>query len=370
MTLAEGTLVAIEILAVGNGFLVGLYLMARSKISKPTFLLGIFLVLYALIICPAIFKALRIWDQMHLLKALPIYQSVWFMSPTFYYYTQNVSAFKKNKHPYWMLVPGLFLVLIKMASLLLGDSFFGIEDLHLRIDKISFLLGHFYIYLIASLNLRYVNAHIAKVGDFFSSVAGKELKWAKAYIYFCMGVCTFSLIMVTSVDQHDYALRLPYAFILFFSVVWLSFHGTRQLNVARIMANLSDYGLAKRTETAKRQPEKEDKEMAQIIARLRELLRERELYADSELNIVDVAVSLGVHPKKLSRAINSSTGGNFNRYINEYRVERAKELLKDPDWGHFTIDGVGKEVGFQSKSTFYRAFKVLAGTTPLEYQNS
>lgn len=107
-------------------------------------------------------------------------------------------------------------------------------------------------------------------------------------------------------------------------------------------------------------------EMQELIDRFDRLMGEKEIYKNDELKIKDVAESLGVKPYRLSRALNEKLGKTFNQIINEFRIEKAREMLRDnPDW---TVLRISIEVGFNSKSAFHRAFKQIAGINPEEFR--
>ncbi|MBL7757174.1 MAG: AraC family transcriptional regulator, partial [Chitinophagaceae bacterium] len=55
----------------------------------------------------------------------------------------------------------------------------------------------------------------------------------------------------------------------------------------------------------------------------------------------------------------------FTLFVNEYRIDAACRMLSQPT--NFTIEAVGDEVGFNSKSTFFAAFKKIKGLTPNAY---
>ena len=57
---------------------------------------------------------------------------------------------------------------------------------------------------------------------------------------------------------------------------------------------------------------------------------------------------------------------NFALFINEYRVAEAKQLLQENN--QFTLESIGFEAGFSSKSTFYATFKKLVGKTPAAFK--
>ena len=58
---------------------------------------------------------------------------------------------------------------------------------------------------------------------------------------------------------------------------------------------------------------------------------------------------------------------NFYKFINKFRVEKFKRLVESGDASKYTIMGLAHKAGFNSKSSFYEAFKLIEGTTPLQY---
>ena len=56
-------------------------------------------------------------------------------------------------------------------------------------------------------------------------------------------------------------------------------------------------------------------------------------------------------------------------YINHFRINSAKELLKNAEYEHYTIEAIGGMSGFKSKSAFNSAFKKITGYTPSEYKS-
>ena len=74
--------------------------------------------------------------------------------------------------------------------------------------------------------------------------------------------------------------------------------------------------------------------------------------------------------KYLSKTINSKTGFNFVSYINKYRVEEAKDQLRDKNLSHYTIEAIGEMCGFKSKSAFNGAFKKITQVTPSVFKKS
>ena len=95
---------------------------------------------------------------------------------------------------------------------------------------------------------------------------------------------------------------------------------------------------------------------------------EDQKFLDPYLSLEKLAEELGMGTSSLSKLMNTHSGSNFSDYINKYRVEEAKKLLADPEFEPYTIISIGLECGFNSKSTFYAAFKKFAGQTPAQYR--
>ncbi len=102
-----------------------------------------------------------------------------------------------------------------------------------------------------------------------------------------------------------------------------------------------------------------------LMARLDELMRQRQAWTDPDLTLGRLARRLGVPAKRLSATINSEHGENVSRYINRYRIEHACELLReDPS---ITAAMLGS--GFSTKSNFNREFLRVTGGTPSEWRD-
>ncbi|WP_340067293.1 helix-turn-helix domain-containing protein [Ascidiimonas aurantiaca] len=95
---------------------------------------------------------------------------------------------------------------------------------------------------------------------------------------------------------------------------------------------------------------------------------DNELFLDPNITLQKTAKELGVPKHTLSQYLNEEQGKSFTTFINELRVNKAKELLQTKT--NFTIESIGYESGFNSKSTFFTAFKKFTGQTPSQYQKS
>lgn len=109
----------------------------------------------------------------------------------------------------------------------------------------------------------------------------------------------------------------------------------------------------------------EEESLAQQLDRL---MREQQMYSNPKLKIGDVATAMGISMHRLSQYLNDNLRQNYSNYINNWRVELAKELIAKHH--HLSLEGIGEEAGFSSKSTFYAVFKKTTGQTPAQYRKA
>ncbi len=109
-----------------------------------------------------------------------------------------------------------------------------------------------------------------------------------------------------------------------------------------------------------------DEEAHQIIASLDTLMKEEKLHVNPGIKLNDVAARLDISPHVLSQVLNDNLQKSFRHYINQLRIQTATELIKSNH--HITLEAIGVESGFKSKSAFYEAFKAIEGHTPARYR--
>ena len=90
-----------------------------------------------------------------------------------------------------------------------------------------------------------------------------------------------------------------------------------------------------------------------------------EHYAE-KIRLLDVADEIYVSQWHLSKLLNKHVGQTFSEILNGIRIEKAKELLKDPAK---RIGSIAEEVGFLDMAHFSRVFKSREGMSANEYRN-
>lgn len=105
-----------------------------------------------------------------------------------------------------------------------------------------------------------------------------------------------------------------------------------------------------------------------LFKEINNYIQSNQVYLDPQLGLEKVAGAIGLGVSSFSKIINEQTGQNFSDYINSLRVNEAKNLLSNEEFSNYTIVAIGLECGFNSKSTFYSAFKKFTGQTPSSFR--
>ena len=99
------------------------------------------------------------------------------------------------------------------------------------------------------------------------------------------------------------------------------------------------------------------------------LFRQRKLHRNHDLTLSQVAKEAGTNRSYFSSWLNNSQHVNFYDFVNGYRISDAEQLVLDPD-SDIPQDEIASTVGFNSLSTFRRAFIKKHGMTPKQYREA
>lgn len=101
---------------------------------------------------------------------------------------------------------------------------------------------------------------------------------------------------------------------------------------------------------------------------LEEIMQSQQTFLVPDLTLPKLAQKVGCSGNHLSQVINSEFGTSFFEYLNQYRIDYAKELLSCNNGHSSSILNIAFTVGFNSNSAFYSAFKKRVGITPAQYR--
>ncbi len=176
-------------------------------------------------------------------------------------------------------------------------------------------------------------------------------------IYCLVTVITSLLAFAVKVDfiiphaiNYSFLLALVYA---------LGFYGLRQQTIL-LKEHLPD---AYRQKTLNLPAEK----IEYIQKKLLDHFDNKKPYLNPTLSMQILSEELEIPKHQLTAVMNASLGKNFYQFVNEYRIEEVKTRLAR-EGELYSIEAIGYDCGFNSKSSFFTVFKQIAGMTPMQYR--
>jgi AraC-like DNA-binding protein len=197
--------------------------------------------------------------------------------------------------------------------------------------------------------------------DYYSSIEKINLSWLKTVLIGFLGVYGIVFLgdgyrILTGRTSGALGLALNAAFLAFATL--LIFKGLKQTVVSGgLDEKPKSRGLFLDTAVQTR-----------YMERLKEVMRREKPYLLPSITLDQLAEKMAVPPRHLSYLINTALNQNFFDLINSYRIEEAKNILKEKAEKRMTVLEVLYEVGFNSKSVFNTAFKKHTGVTPKEFK--
>ncbi|HVZ96073.1 MAG TPA: helix-turn-helix domain-containing protein, partial [Chitinophagaceae bacterium] len=232
--------------------------------------------------------------------------------------------------------------------------------------------------------IRRLKNYTRKIQECFSYTEPIEVSWliSSTWIYLFITLLSLlgfiaSQLQILPISSHFVCSVI--GTLLFFAIFYISFNGIRQYTIAEYYGkDISSTIPPDEGGPSTRFPDKSptakyktsslsDIEQKVIFEKLIRLFEEEKVYAESKLQLSDVAEALHVSSHNLSQTINTATGKPFYDFVNGYRVRELQSLLEDPTKKEFTILSLGYESGFNSKASLNRVFRQHTGLSPSEY---
>lgn len=107
--------------------------------------------------------------------------------------------------------------------------------------------------------------------------------------------------------------------------------------------------------------------LEEITSELIKLVSNPIFFTNPAIKIVDIANDLGYPSRAINTLLLNRIGMRFQDLLNKYRVDYVKQLIQAGRHETHTIESLGMESGFSSRSSFFRIFKDLEGLTPSDF---
>ena len=189
----------------------------------------------------------------------------------------------------------------------------------------------------------------------------RYLRFFRFFLAFVLGLAVLLNLIFPTFWAHY--LLVPLGFYVFYTVAFTTFHrmpsGTLDAHNL-LLSELNDLNA-----NIGQQPF--TSEAAQMTLKVQEHFTRPKLYTNPKLTINQVAERLDVPGTAFSDYLKNELGINFFEFVNTHRVAEAKRLIERGVMEHLTLEAIGREAGFASRTSFYRAFKKHEGQTPKDF---
>ena len=287
-----------------------------------------------------------------------------FPATLFVYFYSSLN--RRSKTPKWINILYVPFIVFSFNQLVL--------DYFLEIDVLPLLVGNEKSELPIFRELDYYFALIYQIVlmvwamyyiNTYSDVNKSVRRWLYYVCGFILGVSFFWLFS----EQMEFLFDLLWwdyvwaSLSIFF--LWVGYNGVQRLSLVEQKEEIRSLS----SEISKPTPISINPDLENsYTAKLGYLMNEEKLFKNPDLGRDLIADRLQISTGYLTEIVKATPEKGFIDYVNKFRVEEAKKMLSNPIFDQFSINAIGMEAGFNSKSAFYRAFQKFTGNTPGDYK--
>lgn len=343
--------------------------------------LGFFILLCSLYICPfmlgyAGWYSIKAYREF--LFFIP-FQQLFLIGPIIFFYTQSLldKDFKLSKKHYLHFLPAVLYLLYSLV-IFVTDKII-LEEFYFYADGRDKDLVFWYqlaglisklVYLLLSLTYyRIYRKFIVQEVSFADEVLFKWIRHFLLAFAFILLLRVFFFIL--NPEWGEFGSK--YWYYLCFSILFYFIAITGYSNTVRsaVSFDTNSSGFLKPEQDppvfSKEKEENEIQDLEDWKTKILVLIEEEKIYTNHKLTLTNVALQLNTNRNLVSSIINQGFEMNFNDFINSKRVEAVLAKIKAGEHKTNTLLGIALDCGFNSKTTFNRAFKKHTSLTPKQY---
>ena len=358
-----------------------LLLIGKKNKTRTDLFLGIILSLYASSIFTTYIEIYNIQNNFPYPQIINLNWLIMFLhGPALWFYIKSLSspvfrfkfiyllhfipflAFFIAHYFNFIHLPDAEKIHIAANELFKDQAFYKISVLSIGISTITYNLWA----------LKLIQKHRHNLLHNFSKIEDIDLHWLRILTIaslICFGVnhVLFNLNLIFHYASHKILSLTVYSFASIYILV-IGYFGLQQ---KKVFVNIDIKDQIPHNKSAKiKRPDTPREEDSEFINSLLAFMKQNQPWLDPEISISKLSELLTVKTEYLSEILNSHLNRTFFDFINKYRVEEFKVQCVSETNSHLSIMGIAYNCGFNSKASFYRAFKKFEGISPSTYIQS
>lgn len=358
VTLIYGSLVLLSLLKLTNPLKVN---------KKANFWFGVFLFLWSTFWLDEVLSLVT--NSVVEVNSIFIVAFIQFFTPIVFFFSAlfytNPSFKFKFLDVKYLVLPAVFFIILLLKNI----------EIYENEPEFSKILDIFYVSLILFQALFYtalsyftIRKHQRKIQQFSANTEEINLNWLE---YIILIIFMVSIVYVVyNLFYNSYSLNIFINLVFLLVIYFVAYYSLKQKEIYPIEEKQREELITINDPEAEETKRKliSDDELLRIKLQLEGIMDTQKPYLDSELNLIKLSELLSISTHHLSYVINTGFEKNFFQYINEFRIDYAKKLLKSNQ--KLSILGIAYESGFNSKTSFNTTFKKFTNQTPSEFKNS
>ena len=218
--------------------------------------------------------------------------------------------------------------------------------------------------------LSHIRAYRKWCEDNFSSMDFIDVQWVMRYMIMLVLIgCSFIYMYISTNPTRAFTQQWLLVFFLIYSTEQILFRRDpwQELRSSED-ASLQKEPVAAEPQEQVPEPETETEKLSPFAAQrkqLEEWMETEKPYLSPEFRLMDIGEELQMNRTYLSQMINTEYGCSFYQFVNRYRINEAKRLLREQPY--LTMQQVATLSGFSSRIVFSNAFSKEMGVSPREW---
>lgn len=212
--------------------------------------------------------------------------------------------------------------------------------------------------------LKHLLSNQQKIENTFIQPEKYRLNWILGYC-FIYGIVTLIGISINflpiQIAQKNFFYTDISSIGLSVFALYVGINGFKQISVGKEIEELDN-----KSDTLYNSDIQQNLSNEAIVEKINQFLITQKAFLNMDLKIWDIVYATGINRTYISKTINSTYNLSFCNYINKMRIQEACTLIEqNPE---MSIEAIAFDCGFNSLSTFYRAFKQIMKISPAEYK--